>query len=114
MQRQPEKVMDHLFAKLAIKYAHKFTSVFPDEDIQLAAQNEWAEQLSKFSLDQIKKALDVCVDNFPEWPPTVGEFKALCNIGCDNWRTDQLALPVKKAQQGVVEAAIAEMKEILI
>ena len=31
-------------------------------------------------MEQIKYALDIVVDNYPEWPPTVGQFKQLCKL----------------------------------
>ena len=40
----------------------------------------WADELGAMSLQQIKYALDIVVDNFPEWPPTIGEFKKLCKL----------------------------------
>ena len=68
----PEKVTVRIFAKLALKYAQRFTSVYPDPDVQAEAEREWGEALAGYSLDDIKRALDKCIDVHPSWPPTIG------------------------------------------
>jgi len=113
-KQQRNDVILRLFTSLSIKYGHKWSSyIGDDKEVHTEIENEWARQLGKFDMQQIKKALDVVIDHHPEWPPTIGEFKALCNIGADNWRTDQLALPAKKAQPEVVQSNIEAMREHL-
>jgi hypothetical protein len=71
----------YLFSKLAVKYAQKFTSVFgDDEDVLHATQHEWAESLGGIPKQQLRQGLDACIDQYPSWPPTVGEFKQLCKL----------------------------------
>ena len=101
---------------MSIKYGHKWSSyIGDDKEVYQEIEREWSMQLAKFNLEQIKNALDVVLDNFPEWPPGVGEFKALCSVGDRSWETKkpQLALD-NPSKDSTVEAAIAEMKEILI
>ena len=76
----PEPVINRVFAKLVIKYGHKWASLYPDEEIYAEAKKDWSVELGGISLEQIKYALDIVVDNYPEWPPTVGQFKQLCKL----------------------------------
>lgn len=69
-----------MFAKLSVKYSHKFTSAFPDDPTLHAAQDEWAESLAGLEKQQLRQGLDKCIDIYPSWPPTVGEFKKLCEV----------------------------------
>ena len=57
------------------QYAQKFTSVFKDED----EINSWVETWSGLECDveSMKAALKRLPMEFPEWPPTYGEFRAL-------------------------------------
>ena len=59
-------------------YGHKFTSIYSDGDIQFEGEREWGRSLAGYSMDDIKRGLDKCVDEHPSWPPTIGEFKQLC------------------------------------
>ena len=63
---------------MAVKYAHKWTSCFPDKVTLEAAKNEWSKQLGEYSTQHIAYAVDNVVDEYPEWPPTIGQFKKLC------------------------------------
>ena len=65
---------------MALMYGHKFMSLYGDVDVKIEAEREWGRNLSDFSLDDIKRGLDKCVDEHPSWPPTIGEFKALCRL----------------------------------
>lgn len=75
---QPDKVTSRLFAKFGLMYGHKWVSIYPDSDVLIEAEREWGRALAGLSLDDIKRALDRCIDLHPAWPPTVGEFKQLC------------------------------------
>ena len=77
---QPEKITSRLFARMALMYGHKFMSLYGDIDVKVEAEREWGRNLSDFTLDDIKRGLDKCVDEYPSWPPTIGEFRQLCKI----------------------------------
>ena len=81
---QPEQVTARLFAKFALKYGHKFMSVYTDVDVQIEAERDWGRELAGFTVDDIKRGLDKCVDDHPSWPPTVGEFKKLCMVSAED------------------------------
>jgi hypothetical protein len=40
--------------------------------------DSWRTGLEGFSGDQIASGLKRMLDVYPEWPPTLGEFRALC------------------------------------
>lgn len=61
-------------------YGQKWTSQFGDELSLRLAKEQWAKHLGEFSMDEIKRGLDVVVDRFPKWPPTIGEFKQICRL----------------------------------
>jgi len=65
---------------LSVKYGHKFTSLFPDQPTLEATQREWANSLGNVSKANLRCGLDKCIDVYPSWPPSVGEFKKLCEI----------------------------------
>ena len=96
----PEKWVQSIFAKLAVRYGQRFLRRWDGVDIA-AVHADWAEQLARFHQrpDCIKYALD----NLPtEKPPTLGEFKVLCNSAPEP-KAAQLpapkADPVKVAQE---------------
>lgn len=104
-----------MFAALAVKYGHKWSSYIGDEiEVQEEIEREWAVQLGKYNLMQIKKALDTVLDEFPDWPPTIGEFKAMCNVGDMSWRTDtDQKLLTNPTKPETVSSAMAEMRAML-
>jgi hypothetical protein len=59
-------------------YLRKWTSQISTEEIYQAALKIWDRELREISDEEIKKALDKLSAQYPEWPPTPGEFKALC------------------------------------
>ena len=61
-------------------YGHKWVSIYPDQDVLFEAEKAWGEALAGFSLDDIKRGIEKSIDQHPSWPPTVGEFKKLCQV----------------------------------
>lgn len=62
-----------IFEKFQARYTHKWTAAI--EGIEEIAINEWSEQLSGLSGEDIKYGLD----NWKEdWPPSAPEFKKAC------------------------------------
>ena len=76
------KIVSRVFAHFTVKYGHKWSSLFPEGDLALYEESKsmWAEEMGGLTMEQIKYALDIVVDNYPEWPPTVGQFKQLCKL----------------------------------
>ena len=81
------------------QYAQKFTSVFKDE----SEMDSWVETWSALEcdVDSMKAALARLPTEFPEWPPTFGQFKALLN----NQSKPYVALPAPIKTQPSPEQA---------
>lgn len=71
----PLQAVDRLFARLSATYGRDFASKYEGLD-QNAVKSSWAHELAGFAphLDAIAWALE----NLPERPPNVIEFRALC------------------------------------
>lgn len=80
--KQPldDLLVSRLFARLAAKYGQKWSSLYPTTPALQIAKSEWAKELSCVSDSLIGYGLDKCLEKHPSWPPTIGEFKALCRI----------------------------------
>jgi hypothetical protein len=92
-----------------IKYSHKWASQFPDEAFTIEAKKVWAMDLTGLTNDQIKQGLDTMIDEYPSWPPTIGEFKALCKVGAESRKLDQLALADRSNEAITKEERVAMM-----
>ena len=108
------KIVSRVFAHFTVKYGHKWSSLFPDGDLALYEESKsmWAEEMGGLSMEQIKYALDIVVDNYPEWPPTVGQFKQLCKLSEiePDYVAPRLDNPSKPE---TVAASMAEMMQTL-
>lgn len=73
----PDDVVDRLFSALVVRYGAPFTDRWRDLDLAVV-KGDWARELTGFAghLGAIRYALD----NLPEKPPTVIEFRKLCNV----------------------------------
>jgi len=74
-------------------------------------QTVWGHHLRNIDLDQIKAALDRLPREYPNWPPTVGQFLELTKVGKDPLMKP--ALPKPRGDEKIALDALAEMKEIL-
>ena len=63
---------------MLVKYQHKWSSMFPDDELIEESPKEWSVQLAGLTLDHIKYGIDACLEFYPEWPPNPGEFRLLC------------------------------------
>jgi hypothetical protein len=110
-----EKLINRVFAVMLVKYSHKWTSQFPDlgekESIEFIEDTKqiWAGDLSGLSPMQIKQGLDTSIDVYPEWPPTIGQFKALCKVGAESRKLDQLALADRSNEAITKDERVAMM-----
>lgn len=97
----PVEWVHRIFAKLAVRYGQAFLRRWDGLDIK-AVHADWAEQLARFAArpDCIKYALD----NLPtDKPPTVSEFRALCNAAPEP-NVPRLAAPKSVPPAEVVQA----------
>lgn len=68
------KVIDALFDKMFLVYGSEWTKKWEGRPIT-ETKGAWAAELSIFTVDQIKHALE----NLPERPPNLIQFKGMCN-----------------------------------
>ena len=78
--RLPEPVIERLFNRLAAMYGAKFTDQWKGVD-PAYLKAVWAEELSAYAVDEIKRGLDACRTRI--WPPTLPEFLQLCRPPID-------------------------------
>lgn len=71
-----DEVIDRLFSALVVRYGSAFTDRWRDLDLTVV-KGDWARELAGFAhnLGAIKYALE----HLPEKPPTVMEFRKVCN-----------------------------------
>lgn len=109
----PSHWITELFKKFQARYGHKWTSAI--EGIEETAVKEWSEGLAGLTGDQIKYGLDHWSEG---WPPSMTEFVDCCKDTGD-WRHNTAAyklfdrskaLPLKKAQESVVNESREKLK----
>jgi hypothetical protein len=77
---QPDRVIDFLFVSLSAKYGHRWGSQFTSDDKARVIKGEWARGLVGLKAQELRKGLDACIHQYPDWPPTVGQFLVLCKV----------------------------------
>lgn len=105
-----------LFKKFQGIYGHKFTSSI--DGIEEIAAREWSRGLAGLTGDQIAVGLEKCAmrkltPGEEDWPPTPGEFRALCLPECVPMihRRYPVLGKLWDAEKG--RAAIAEARKLL-
>jgi len=76
----------------------------------------WAAHLEEFSEARIEQAARAMINEHPTFPPTIGEFKALCKQGWE--RPEHRLVPPNRLidydrDKSVGLAALAKLKEIV-
>lgn len=67
-----------LFAKFRGRYGNLWTSRASCDDDWEFIMEDWLEELSKFTLDQVRAAINKSLSAFKEYPPTLGQIIDLC------------------------------------
>jgi hypothetical protein len=67
-----------IFTIFEIHYEDLWTKKFDNQEAYNQRLMIWDKELKDIPDENIKSALDVLSENFPSWPPKVGEFKQLC------------------------------------
>ena len=94
-----------IFARLSVRYGRAFLARWDGLAMELV-HADWAEQLA--GLDRRSHAIAYALAHLPiDKPPTVGEFKALCNACPD---APMPALPAPAADPARVAAAMAQCR----
>ena len=107
-----DKVITRIFAVLAAQYGSRWTSLIQNEESETATRRVWADTLVGKDMAKIKAALDGLPKNYPNWPPTVGQFLELCSVGESDLQEFK-SLPRPEGDPDIAAAAFAEMKRIL-
>ncbi len=67
--------IEALFGKFAALYGTRFAQMWRGTNLA-EVKTEWAEALSGYKMGEVKAGLLACREK--PWPPTLGEFLALC------------------------------------
>ena len=106
-----DNVITRLFAVLGVLYGSRFTSLIQNDEAENAARLGWGKALAGIEVDVIAAALDRLPTEYPDWPPTIGQFLAVTKIGRDP--TMQPALPKPRGSEEVALSACDEIYKIL-
>ena len=120
-QRSPQQPavrkewVDRLFMRFAQAYGNKFTSQFDagaDTDKNVKAWKQaFGGVIAGFDPKAIAGALERMLDDHPSWPPTFGEFKAMCKAATAPKYF--MPLPSPRVDPKVVEEATAGVQSML-
>lgn len=108
-----EQIVLRIFAYLQAKYTHKWSSQVPDAEMMELMKACWAEDLRGLPNEAIRQALVSCTREYPEWPPTVGQFRELCMVGRDPITIPPERQLDKPRDEKLALDSLAEMKKIL-
>lgn len=73
-----ESLIARLFARFRGRYGNLWTSrATCDEDWEFIME-DWLIELSKFTIDQVRSAVNKTLTEFKEFPPTLGQLVDLC------------------------------------
>lgn len=115
----PESRVIRLFARFQAKYTHRWMSAVDDDEVYGLAMADWREELSGITDADILVGLG----RLPQsWPPTSGEFRALCKPSEQKSEKHNTAayLPFVKQKQleaprnkSLAKSKLSEMRRIL-
>ena len=106
-----DRVTTRLFGALHALYGHKWSSLIVDDDMLNTMMNAWGHTLADIEPQTIKTVMDKLPMEYPNWPPTVGQFLELCKVGKEPAMRPQLPKP--RGNEQIALDALAEMKRIL-
>jgi len=99
------KVIEALFNKMTIVYGNEWNKKWEGMPLQ-ETKGAWASELAGFKVEQIKHALE----NLPERPPNLIQFKALCQHAPVYFEAQQLTYrpQVNQEKRAALLAALGE------
>ena len=106
------QLINQLFATLSVTYPTFLRVDQRPDDLK----RMWAAHLEEFSDARIEQAARSMIDEHPTFPPTIGEFKRLCNQGWE--RPEHRLVPPNRMidhdrDKSVGFAALANLKDIV-
>jgi hypothetical protein len=102
----PERFVERIFSRLLVRYGSAWLRMWDGVEMD-DVKADWAEQLDGFENSPL--AIKFALENLPEKPPTILQFKALC---INRPVYARVALPVPAADPQKVEAALAKLAEV--
>lgn len=118
--RQPDRVVLRLFARLQAIYGHRWASQFPTaDDGRAMVMREWAIRLAGLSHEEIAKGLRGLHKRHGSdrgWPPNPIEFRELCRPARQPHERPEFqarALPSRPVDPAVGDQALAEIRRRL-
>lgn len=69
---------ESILTRMALNYGHRWPLSTASSQLYDMAVAEWADATADFSDEEIQRGIRAMRDECPEWPPTIGEFRALC------------------------------------
>jgi hypothetical protein len=83
--RRMLSAIDRLYARFASMYMHKWSSHFTSPDVIADWKKAWTSALinSGITFQMALEGIERCRTEFPTWPPTEGQFVALCKPELD-------------------------------
>lgn len=110
-QPLPEAWVAKLQSRMMAIYGHKFSSLFQSEHAMDEWRDTWARALAGVTGEQIAAGLEKLATSTDEWPPTSGEFRAMCKpvIRPEHQRNALLSAPRDTKDRSRELARIREM-----
>ena len=108
----PSKIIIRVFAVLAAQYGSRWTSLIQNEESESAMARVWGDSLDGIEPMRIKHALDELPKANPNWPPTLGQFIELCNIGKSDLQEFK-SLPRPEGDPILADEAFRKIWEVL-
>ena len=84
-----EKWVSALWQRMKDVYGQKWTSLFQGAEAIESWRITWGQGMAGFSAEQWSHGVSRMATAYPEWPPTLGQFRELCFIP----QKPMLALP---------------------
>lgn len=75
-----ERIVSALWQRFKDIYGQKWTSLFQGAEAVESWRVTWGSAMAGFTSEQWKHGVDSVARAYPEWPPTLGQFRELCWI----------------------------------
>lgn len=73
-----ESLIQKLFAKFSNRYGASWTSRLGADGDWKSCEDDWLEELQRFSFDNLRAAVKKALAVFPDFPPNLGQLVDLC------------------------------------
>ena len=83
--KQPDEwinvAVNYIFGRMAIDYESTYRKTWSNEDDENFSKRNWMDRIQKESLSKalVKNGMAAMTDAYPDWPPNLNGFIALCH-----------------------------------